>query len=135
MDIAIVWDSNFGDIKFSEKDFETDESLKTAILISLFTDKRVGNEKGCWFDTYEGYQLGSKLWTLEREKRLDQVPLRANEYAAEALQWLKDEGVVKSIKVDSYLDGSNTLMLPISVTKPDGKVSKFDFVWGPIKRV
>lgn len=135
MDIALNWINNSGDISFSDKDFVTDDSLKSVILMSIFTDKRVGNERGVWFDSYEGFQLGSRLWLIDREKRMDQVPLRANEYVEEALSWLKEEGVIKSVKVDSYLDGSNMLQIPISVTKPDGVVSRFEFVWGAIKRV
>lgn len=135
MDIAINWINNSGDISFSDKDLVSDESLKSVILMSVFTDRRVGKERGCWIDTYEGYQIGSRLWLIDREKKMDQVPLRANEYVIEALNWLKVEGVIKAVKVDSYLDGSNMLQIPISVTKPDGVVSKFDFVWGPIKRV
>jgi len=62
-------------------DLKKDEGLRTAVIISLFTDRRVNKEdvllgqsqKGWFGDAPElienvGDAWGSKLWLLEREK-------------------------------------------------------------------
>lgn len=135
-DIALKWDGTKADLDFGDLDINSDESLKTTILLCLFTDKRVGEERGCWIDSYEGESLGSRLWLIDREKRIGDVPLKANEYVKESLQWLINDGIVKSIKVDSVLNGQNLLDIPIEVTKPNGsKVSfKFDLAWEGLKK-
>jgi phage gp46-like protein len=139
-DIALKWNGTIADIDFGELDINSDTSLESAILISLFTDKRVEGQRGTWFDSYEAElgneELGSRLWLLDREKRVSEIPVRANEYAKEALRWLIQDGIVKSIQVDSYLDGQNLLAIPITVTKPDGIKTnfKFDLVWEALKK-
>lgn len=135
-DIALTWNGIAADIEFGDLDINSDESLKSAILISLFTDKNHEGERGCWIDSFEEDPIGSRLWLIDREKRVSEIPLRANEYAKEALQWLIKDGIVKSIKVDSYLEGQNLLQIPIEVTKPDGKKAsfKFDLVWEALKK-
>lgn len=135
-DIALKWNGVIADLDFGDLDLKSDESLKSAIIISLFTDKRHEGERGTWFDSYEDDELGSKLWLLDREKRISEIPLRANEYARDSLQWLINDGIVKSIKVDSFLEGQNLLQIPIEVTKPDGKKTsfKFDLVWEALKK-
>lgn len=135
-DIALKWNGRIADIDFGELDINSDASLESAILISLFTDKRVEGKRGTWFDSYEDSELGSRLWLLDREKRVSEIPPRANEYAKESLRWLIEEGIVKTIQVDSYLDGQNSLVIPISVTKPDGNKTnfKFDLVWEALKK-
>ncbi|MCV5591620.1 phage GP46 family protein, partial [Escherichia coli] len=75
--------------------------LQTAILISLFTDRLAdasdetddGNRRGWWGDLEQDYRVGSRLWLLRRQKLTTQVALKAEAYAREALQWLKDDGV------------------------------------------
>lgn len=39
-DIAIVWDQGCGSLQLNGADLLTDDSLLTAVLISLFTDRR-----------------------------------------------------------------------------------------------
>lgn len=108
MDIQLIFDNQFflGDLSAGEHDLNTDEGLKTAVFISLFTDKRAIVEgeaqRGWWGDSYpevEGDEIGSKLWLLGREKVMQDVRIRAKEYAQEALEWLKEDGLVKAVSV------------------------------------
>lgn len=135
-DLALKWDGVIGDLEFGEMDIVTDDSLKSAILISIFTDKRHEGERGCWIDSFEDDPVGSRLWLLDREKKISEIPLRANEYVRESLQWLIRDGIVKSVKVDSYIEGQNILQIPIEVTKPDGKKVnyQFDSVWRALEK-
>ena len=61
------------DIKIQNGILELDNGLQTAIYISLFTDRRIGEDdeipdrsndrRGYWGDTLEDEPLGSFLWT------------------------------------------------------------------------
>ena len=39
-DIAVVWDQGCGSLQLNGADLLTDNSLLTAVIISLFTDRR-----------------------------------------------------------------------------------------------
>ena len=107
-DIALLWDNDaFGaDLAIAQGDLATDEGLRTAFIISLFTDARArdddtlpqqgGDPRGWWGDALaeddEG-PIGSRLWLLEREKKIGSVLIRARDYATEAVQWLVRVGV------------------------------------------
>jgi len=148
-DIRINWDSELmaGDFYFDSavQDLELDDGLETAVLISLFTDRRAKvddvlpdsnnlDRRGWWGDLgspeVEGDQIGSRLWLLDREKTQESVLVKARKYAEEALQWMIEDGVVKSIKVESERQGTpgtDWLVLAVQIYKPDGAVTAFKY--------
>ncbi len=107
MDIAIQYDpaTNSFDIALDGADVATDDTLKTAIMICLFTDRRAedddeipdgtDNRRGWWDDP----TLGSRLWLLSRAKAVPETLTDARKYAIEALQRLIDEGVITTVDV------------------------------------
>lgn len=138
MDIALVWKDGRGDIAQSGTDLLTDDSIETAVIISLFTDRRAepgdvipdgtDNRRGWWGDTYSETPIGSRLWLLGREKQLSSVLLRAEQYAAEALQWLLDDGLASSVTVTATNPASEQLALRVDILLPDGSpLPPFEF--------
>ncbi|ELN6426105.1 phage GP46 family protein, partial [Salmonella enterica] len=103
-DVAIVWRSGHGDLVLNGPDLLTDDSIKTAVIISLFTDRRAQpsdpvpdgttDRRGWWADSFRKRPIGSRLWLLSREKTLASVVERTAAYADEALAWLKPAGLV-----------------------------------------
>lgn len=94
------------------------EHLHTAIMIQLFTDRRIRsgmdhvdpynpNPFG-WFgdsvdvrpDLGEG-ELGSHLWTLRRSTLDDEIVQLAGDYTREALQPIVDQGAVANFDVET----------------------------------
>ncbi|PSJ23572.1 hypothetical protein CVH10_01535 [Halomonas sp. ND22Bw] len=114
-------------------DLETDDGLETAVIVSLFTDRRAldddrlpaeaDDRRGWWGDVappVEGDQTGSRLWLLAREKRTADVLNRAREYTREALAWLLEDRVATRVEVDvEYLD-VDWLALLVEIHRPDG---------------
>ena len=105
-DIALAWNNSIGagDICIVGADLGNDDGLETAVLLSLFTDRRVRPEelppgvswrRGWWGDGLndDQDQTGSKLWLLHRAKRTPDLLVRARGYASEALAWLVGDGV------------------------------------------
>lgn len=150
-DLKIRWDTGLmtGDFLFSDNDLETDEGLATAILISLFTDRRASTDdpvpnadkdqeyfdrRGWWGDVVNPDvaedEIGSKLWLLERGKTDGETLEKAITYAEEALQWMLDDEVAAEITVTSerQIIGQNeTLSLLVQVLKTDGGLTNFTF--------
>lgn len=130
------------DLVFSENDLNTESGLKTAVLVSLFTDARVSESelppgesdlRGYWGDAFPevaGDRYGSKLWLLAREKMTAEVRARAEEYAIEALQWLIDDGVASAIDVSVEVTGIESVTMKVQITRPKDATANFSFVWG-----
>ena len=143
-DVALILkdDLNAGfDLDFENGDFKKDGGLETAVAISLFTDRRIGDEqlpqgttdkKGWWGDLFpevDQDKIGSRLWLLAREKRTTEVLRKAEDYAKEALNWLVEDGVATSIIASASYNESKFLLLAIEIVKPAGRNSRFQVVW------
>lgn len=71
------------------------------------------------------------MWLLSREKQTTEVVRLAQEYAEEALAWLVEDGVCKSVDVVSEIVRPGMLGLRCRFTRPDASqvAFKFDFAW------
>lgn len=149
-DIGIVWDNDFfeGDVEYSNGDLTNENGLKTAVLMSLFTDKRVSIEealpdvnsndrKGWWGDqaAQNGDIIGSKIWLLRRSKATLENVIKMQSYIKDCLQWMLDDGVAAKIDVAveriKRLDNSYTLFSLIKIYQSNGSIieMKFDDLW------
>ncbi|MGR6980801.1 phage GP46 family protein [Testudinibacter sp. P27/CKL/0425] len=129
-DLALTWTDGNGDLVIFNDALILDDSLTTAIIISLFTDLRVGGEHGWWGDSFNEdtrQQTGSKLWTLSREKQLQTVLDDAQRYANDALAWLITDGEIKGYQVFATNPQTSVLLLTIIVTLLDGSKEQRTF--------
>lgn len=132
VDIALQFQDGAGDLVMDGQDLAVDEGLETAVLVSLFTDARAAGEelppghtdnRGWWGDIAaqtDGDEYGSKLWLLAREKSLNSVAVRAEEYARQALQWMLDDGVVSGVEVRAEIQGKDRLGIEIQLRREGG---------------
>lgn len=106
--------------------------LETAITMSLLLDAPAQDgdvlpegtpKRGFWGDVFdeEGATLGSRLWLLEGATATEATAQRAKTYAKEALKWLIDEGIVKSIEYTTTV-GSESVTLQVTPTLKSGRV-------------
>lgn len=93
-------------------DLLADEGLETAVLLSLFLDRRANaddeipdgttDRRGWWADEHApipGDLIGSRRWLLDRSKRSAETAKRLQDYDTEALAWLVDDGVAERVTV------------------------------------
>ncbi|MGI5862882.1 MAG: phage GP46 family protein [Myxococcales bacterium] len=146
-DLKLVWNSNAlsADLSVEANDLSTDDGLETAVLLSLFTDRRSEpgdvlpdgdtDRRGWWADAFpvaNGDRFGSRLWMLARAKPTQETALRAEEYAREALAWLKDDLVAERIDVSAELSESKMLGIDVIIYRPrnpDPVRYRFSGVW------
>lgn len=149
-DIKLDWNLDLleGDLLFGNNDLTMDNGLTTAVIISLFTDRRADkndilpdidskDRRGWWGDLTSEFpndKIGSRLWLLERSKTLPEVLEKVKLYCFEALQWMIDDGVVAKIEVEVERQGSvETPILAwlVRLFKNDGKELslRFDRQW------
>jgi phage gp46-like protein len=124
---------------------DEDEGIETAVVLSLFTDRRAQpgdplpvnaqlagtpDRRGWWGDTFPnvpGDRIGSRLWLLNREKEMPAVLARAREYAMEALQWLIEDGIARSVNVTAEVVRRGVLGLAIEIVRSDKPVAQYRF--------
>ena len=135
-DLSIMWKDGEGDVVSLDSTLLTDDSLTNAIVISLFTDARVDNQRGWWGNAFtqneaRQVEMGSRLWTLARSKQLADVLDDAQAYAEQALQWLSDDGHALAIDVMATNPEQSVLLLSVVVTLPNGQTEQrtFSAVW------
>jgi phage gp46-like protein len=143
MDIAVAWDTaRFrGDWTIARGALGVDPGIRSAVLLSLFTDRRASpdftptdgtdNRRGWWGDTYEPSLLGSRLWQLNRAKKTDGTTLllKARDYCKEALQWLVDAGAAASVDVVTAWHNPTTIAIGVTVAMPGGAAIRTQYLW------
>lgn len=117
-----------------------DDGLETAVVLSLFTDRRAeaddvlpgggDDRRGYWGDAWPnvpGDRIGSRLWLLHREKQTPAVLGRAQQYAREALAWLTEDGIASAVDVVASIPRSGILALEIGITRPANPPIRYRF--------
>jgi phage gp46-like protein len=148
-DLALTWSVATGDADLSiiDDDLASDRGLETAVLLSLFTDRRSEDDdkppsgdpndrRGWWADQFavvEGDQIGSRLWLLDRSVITGETARRAEEYVREALAWMIEDRVVSSIGVEIETTKKD-LFIGVTLARPgkDPVRFRFDHVWDAI---
>lgn len=135
-DIRTLWNGLSGGVwALDGASLAADDGLETAVVLSLFTDRLdaaapAGARRGWWGDAVAevpGDLLGSRLWTLAREKQTPQVLGLAVAYTQEALAWLVDDGVARSVGVSADWVATGVLGLVVTINRTAKPVVQFRF--------
>lgn len=142
--IAIAWDNQTGRGDWAREPsghLALGDDLETAVWMSLFTDRRATDDdvltdgtddrRGCWTDTYTEKPIGSRLWLLDRAKRLPETLRLAEGYAREALAWLVEDGVAARVDVTAEWAGPTFMAIRPVIIHRDGRRAdlRFDWAW------
>lgn len=145
-DIQIVFNTyeQFVDFVLADRDVDRDDSLETAVLITLLTDKQADDGdplpddsgyRGGWFGdslpVVPDYKMGTKLWLLQRAKTTREIPAIAKEYLLDGFAWMEEDGIVDSVHVvvEWRRDLKTTLAFILSFIKPEGTTIFFRFYY------
>jgi phage gp46-like protein len=141
-DLALSWSNKTGDADLSliDLDLASERGLQTAVMLSLFTDRRAETDdqppsgdardrRGWWADQFadiEGDLIGSRLWLLDRSKRINETALRAKEYANESLAWMLEDRVVSGVNV-TVETSEAMLLFVVELQRPGRDAVSFRF--------
>lgn len=141
MDLSLNWCETFYDIQMRNQDLDVEQGLRTAVIISIFTDARANEEelpigetsrRGYWGDLFpdvERDRIGSRLWLLERSKETEEVRVTARQYCLEALQWMIEDGIAASIDVSTSFVSRGRMLIDIKIRRPEGQIFDFSTEW------
>lgn len=145
-DIALAFtDYGGGDLTLAGQDLARDDGLESAVLVSLFTDRRADPEqlrpgddprdlRGWWGDfnpPAAGDATGSLLWLLQREKQTRETLARARQYAEQSLAWMVDDRVARRVTVATEYAGTGVMHIGVDIERPDAsRLSyRYDYEW------
>lgn len=143
-DIRLILDNTdfLGDFVKQNNDIAMDEGLESAVFISLFTDARApdgtvmpdgsDDKRGWWADSLEDEEsTGSLLWLIDREKEQNKVARRAKQYAENALRWMTEDKVAKTVVVDTSIITHGELDIRVAIQRPTGDAVeyRYEYVW------
>lgn len=142
-DLSLTWQSATGDADLSmiDSDLASDPGLETAVILSLFTDRRAKDDdvppsgdpndrRGWWGDQFldvEGDRYGSRLWLLDRSKLNSETLKLADEYCREALAWMVEDRVVASVGVLVERAAADRMTITITLARPGRDAVTFRF--------
>lgn len=131
-DLALIYKDGIFDLDFAGT--VTDEGLRTAVIISLFSDRRANDadvlpdgtndRRGWWGDVcpeVEGDLIGSRLWLLSRAKQTKANLRLAETYAREGLQWMLDDGEITYLAVTASYPYTGVLLLSLRLRDRSGQ--------------
>lgn len=142
--LALIWDAAAQEARLVVADAQQpDAALATAVLISLFSDRRANDDdtlpeagadrRGWWGDIappVPGDRIGSRQWLLSRGKRRPEDVRLVKDYAAEALAWMLEDGLASAIDIETEAVAESAIALGVSITRPAGPArQRFDFLW------
>jgi phage gp46-like protein len=159
-DLALVWDADAlaADLLLGNGQLATDAGMRTAILISLFTDARAaddeelpeagGDRRGWWGDAFardagpdagtarDAGRIGSLLWLLSRSKITARTIAQAQQACEDALAWLVRDGIASAVRVVVMAQtrtGQSTpdlMAIAVEIDRPGGpNRQRHDFTW------
>ncbi|MDP3329426.1 phage GP46 family protein [Parvibaculum sp.] len=140
--IALEWNERFqaADLVNTGSGLARDDTLATAIIVSLFTDARArpddilpsgeSDRRGWVGDTLseDGDRIGSRLWLLRRAKQTEETRRRAIDYAREALAWIVKRGLARTIEVSAQWIGRGLLALSIAIVMPGSQTETYSHI-------
>lgn len=143
MDVALVPTEEGIDIQLNsdESDLLNEPGLETAVIISIFSERRVTEEelpdgetdkRGWWGDLLsdvQGDQIGSKLWTKRRAKATIANKLAIKEALRNCLLWMIEDGLASSVEVDASFPKPSEILLKVDIQRPSGKNERYALVW------
>lgn len=133
-----------GDLRAAGYAYLETDGLETAIKLSLFTDRRAleGDDlpqgtgafgedlRGYWADPYLSTgPMGSRLWTLKRSSLTAATRQRARDYCLEALRWLIDLGIARSIEIETEVAEAGVLKIGIVIEREARTPATYAYLW------
>jgi len=110
--------------RFASGRIENHASIEELVRISLGTDR------GTW---HADPNFGSDLWLLKREGKVDaQTAGTVERMVREALRWLVDDGLARSVEARAERSGRDRIDFVVAVTRPDGSTVLVEEAWNAV---
>ena len=138
-DLDLLIDNNQADIVVEAGDLRLDEGLRTAVLVSLFTDARAGSEddipdgsddrRGWWGESPDD-PFGSLLWLNSRSKITAVTIEELRRRTSAALAWLVVEEIAERAAVEVARGGRTDVVISVGILR--GSAARWRHLWDAV---
>ena len=137
-DLLLEIHDDGADLKLEAGDLALDHTLATPALVSLFSDRRAGDDilppdgtedpRGWWGEDPND-PFGSLLWLLTREKATNEVLARAQTYSKDALGWLEREGIAQTVEAFATFGPDDMLQITVTMQRGHSQSARHADLW------
>jgi phage gp46-like protein len=128
--VLTINDNGFYDISIDDNgDIYTEEFFTTAILYSLFGERRASKDEVAdpqlrrgWIGNDDDFENGSKIWLLRQAKLTRDNLNRLEDEARKSLEWLVDDGYAVAIGEVTASVSDNNVTLEVNIYRSRDKV-------------
>ena len=121
MNLLLTDRGDGGELILKNGDLVNDDSLFTAIYLSLFTGD-------CFYNIFEDFKTSDEFEELMNLPATIQNLQKLEISAKNSLKWLQDNDIVKDCKIFAYASNDNKMNIDISLNEPDG-VNIYSIIW------
>ncbi len=122
MDLLLEDSIKGGKLTLENGDIKTDNTLFTAVYLSLFNGD-------CFYNIYEKYKTTGDFQESLNLPITKQNLDRVEQCGKNALLWLINEGIAKSVDIFAYGDKNNKINADITIREPDDVNYLFSIIW------
>lgn len=130
-------DNKYYDISFTNGDFTLTNGLDTALLMSVYGEKRANSsevpvqylQRGWWgnlFNDVENYEVGSKLWLLYQARRNQDTLNRGITYLNDGFKWLLQDTFIDRVEVTGEITNNGITFL-VSLYRSQNLVASYSY--------
>ena len=101
------------DLALNDNVIDVQQDGETTLIAAFFTDARVNNQRGYWFEVQ-----ASEIWRYEQARLTNEVASELNETAKEIAKSLVEQGLYTKIATDAYVSSG---VMTLQVTCYDKK--------------
>ncbi len=139
-DVILNQNKSYWDFDWTDSgDISTNDTLDTSILISIFEEKRASpseiaesNRRRGWMgnESTPEFEQGSKQWLFEQERITGSVLAELGVIIRNALQWLIDDDIAKTVVVNQPTIRNGKVSVAIDIGRDGSKVDhRFYELW------
>ncbi|MFK4751434.1 phage GP46 family protein [Oceanobacter antarcticus] len=131
MILALSWNADTQQAELIEAEDTLETWLRSAVIMSLFTDARatedeepeITERRGYWgdIDLDGDDSMGSKLWLHRRSKLTTDIANQVRDEAQDALDWLVEDGHISALAVTVERQPPDRQAYQIDITLLDGE--------------
>ena len=136
-DVILNKDRGYYDFDWtSTGDISTDQTLDTAILMSIFEEVRAtaaeisdSKSRRGWLgnESTPGFEQGSKVWLFDQERVTGSVLAELGPIVRNGLQWLIDDGIAVSVEVEQPFLQNGKVVTFINLGRDGSPVDRLFF--------
>ena len=122
MEILIIDKGDGGEFILEGGDLKQDGTFLSALYLSLFTGDAFYNIFTDYPTNREFEDALSLPITIQNLRKVETL-------AGNALLWMLDQGVAKTIDVNAFGDKDEKINVEITITEPDGTTGQYYITW------